>query len=179
MIWLFENADDLGIDRNKVALGGESAGGGPAAALAILARDRKVGPIVAQMLAFPMLDDRTGSSIDAGPFAGQFVWTAASNRFGWESLLGGPAGGDDVSPYAAPARCDDFSGLPPAFIAVGDLDLFLEENLEYAQRLARGGVPIDLKVYTGAVHGFMLIETSQVACRYAADQHAAYLRAFA
>lgn len=179
LTWLFDNADMLGIDRARVAVAGESAGGGLAAALAIMARDRKVGPLAAQMLAFPMLDDRTGSSKDAGPHAGEFVWTPSSNVFGWSSLLGHEPGAEDVSPYAAPARCDDLSNLPPAFIAVGDLDLFLEEDLEYARRLARAGVPIDLKVYPGAVHGFMLMEGSRVASQYAADQGAAYLRAFA
>ncbi|MFA6117597.1 MAG: alpha/beta hydrolase [Sphingomonas sp.] len=176
--WLFAQAEELGVDRERIVVAGESAGGGLAAALAILARDRGVGPLVAQMLAFPMLDDRTGSTRDAGDFVGEFVWTAADNKFGWSSLLGRSPGDNEVSPYAAPARCEDLSGLPPAFIAVGDLDLFLEENLEYARRLARAGVPIELKVYPGAVHGFMLVETSRAARLYAADQRAAYLRAF-
>jgi acetyl esterase/lipase len=83
-----------------------------------------------------------------------------------------------VSAYAAAARCTDLTSLPPAFIAVGDLDLFLEENLEYASRLAQAGVPIDLKVYPGAIHGFMLVENSTLARQYEVDQRAAYRRAF-
>jgi acetyl esterase/lipase len=136
LMWLKVEAGELKLDPTRIAVAGESAGGRLPAALAILARDRKEVALVAQMLAFPMLDDRTVATVDVGPHAGRFVWTDASNRFGWASLLGHPLGEGAVSAYAAAARCTDLTSLPPAFIAVGDLDLFLEENLEYARRLA-------------------------------------------
>lgn len=174
--WLAASADELAVDHERIVVAGESAGGGLAAALAILARDRGEVALAGQMLVFPMLDDRTGSTLDVGPHAGEFIWTRAANRFGWEALLGHAPGTGAVSPYAAAARCEDLSGLPPAFLAVGDLDLFLEENLEYARRLARAGVPLELRVYAGAVHGFMLVEDSRLAKAFSADQLAAYRR---
>src|SRR6202034_1710792 len=139
--WLYTNAEALGVDRKRIAVGGESAGGGHAAALAIAARDRKEIPIVFQLLIYPMLDDRTGSSHPAPPHIGEFVWTAQSNVFGWTSLLGVPAGSDKVSSGAVPARVQDLSGLPPAFIVVGAIDLFVDEDIEYARRLIAAGVP--------------------------------------
>lgn len=152
--WLHASAAELGVDAGRIAIGGESAGGGLAAALGLLARDRGEVPVAIQMLNFPMIDDRTGASADLNPYVGEFVWTPESNQFGWASLLGRAPGGDDVSPYAAPARAENLAGLPPTFIAVGALDLFLEENIEYARRLMRAGVPTELHVYPGAYHGF-------------------------
>jgi triacylglycerol lipase len=152
--WLYNNAEPLRIDRARIAIGGESAGGGHAAALAILARKHGEVPICLQLLDAPMLDDRTGSASDPHPYCGEFVWTPASNRFGWRSLLGIEPGGSQVLVDAVPARTADLSGLPPAFIAVGALDLFLEENIEYARRLIRAGVPTELYVVPGAYHGF-------------------------
>jgi triacylglycerol lipase len=101
-----------------------------------------------------MLDDRTGSTSDPHPYCGEFVWTPASNRFGWQALLGVEPGGPDVPAAAAPARQEDLAGLPPAFIVVGALDLFVEEDMEYARRLMRAGVPTELHVIPGAFHGF-------------------------
>jgi acetyl esterase/lipase len=155
LTWLDAQAGQLGVDRSRIAIGGESAGGGHAAALAILARNRGgAAQIRFQLLDSPMLDDRTGSAADPHPYCGEFVWTAASNRFGWQSLLGVEPGTAAVPPDAAPARVADLTGLPPAFIAIGALDLFLEENLEYARRLVRAGVPAELHVIPGAFHGF-------------------------
>ena len=154
LTWLHAQAEALGVDRSRIAIGGESAGGGHAAALVLLARRRGAVPICFQLLDCPMLDDRTGSSSDPHPYCGEFVWTAASNRFGWRSLLGMEPGTDAVPPDAAPARAADLTGLPPTFIIVGALDLFLEENLEYARRLMRAGVPTELHVIPGAFHGF-------------------------
>ena len=179
LAWLSDQAEALGVDPDRIVVSGESAGGGLAASLAILARDRGEFRLAGQVLTFPMLDDRTGSSRDLGPLAGEFVWTAASNRMGWEALLGHPPGTDGVSPYAAAARCEDLANLPPAFIAVGALDLFLEENLDYARRLARAGVPIEVKVYPGAVHGFVLLEGALLAQLYARDRQVALERFFA
>ena len=154
LAWLHANAEALGVDRSRIAVGGESAGGGHAAALAIYARDRGEVPICFQLLDSPMLDDRTGSNADPHPYCGEFVWTPASNRYGWRALLGIEPGGPDVPAAAVPARLNDFSGLPPAFITVGALDLFMEEDMEYARRLIRAGVPAELYVIPGAFHGF-------------------------
>jgi acetyl esterase/lipase len=154
LTWLAAQAGQLGVDRSRIAIGGESAGGGHAAALAILARDRGAAPICFQLLDSPMIDDRTGSSSEPHPYCGELVWTAVSNRFGWQSLLGVEPGTAAVPPDAVPARVADLTGLPPALISVGALDLFLEEDMEYARRLVRAGVPTELYVVPGAFHGF-------------------------
>jgi acetyl esterase/lipase len=142
------------VDASRIAIGGASAGGGLAAALALLARDRGEVPVAFQLLIFPMLDDRTAVTADAHPYTGEFVWTTETNYFGWSSLLGHEPGGEGVSPYAAAARAESLEGLPPAYISVGSIDLFLEEDLEYARRLMRAGVPTELHVYPGAFHGY-------------------------
>lgn len=154
LVWLHEQAGPLGIDPSRIAIGGESAGAGHAATLAILARERGEVPICLQVLDSPMLDDRTGSTADPHPYCGEFIWTPASNRFGWQSLLGVEPGGPDVPAGAVPARVADLSRLPPALIMVGALDLFLEESMEYARRLTRAGVPTELHVIPGAFHAF-------------------------
>lgn len=159
--WLHDNAAGLGVDRNRIAVAGESAGAGLAAALALLARDRGEVPLEHQHLIYPMLDDRTCRET-ANPFAGEFVWSPESNQLGWSSLLGYPAGSTGVPGYAAPARAEDLSGLPSTFIAVGALDLFAEEDMEYAKRLMRAGVPTELHLYPGAYHGFELAADAQV-----------------
>ncbi|WP_328293520.1 alpha/beta hydrolase [Kineococcus sp. NBC_00420] len=160
--WLHGNADDLGVDRSRIAIGGGSAGGGLAAALGLLARDRGEVPVAFQYLVFPMIDDRTVTR-EANPTTGEFVWTRASNAFGWRTLLGAEPGSDGVSPYAAAARAEDLTGLPPTFLEVGSLDLFLDEDVEFALRLVRAGVPTELHVYPGAFHGYQMVATSTVA----------------
>lgn len=155
--WLHRHAEEMGVDRSRIAIGGESAGGGHAAMLAIAARDRKEYPICFQLLIYPMLDDRTGSTVKVPPQIGNFVWLPQSNVFGWTSLLGVPAGSAKVPYGSVPARVDDFSGLPPAYVAVGAIDLFVEEDVEYARRLIHTGVPTELLVVPGAFHGFNLI----------------------
>jgi acetyl esterase/lipase len=152
--WLHTNAESLGVDVKRIAVGGGSAGGGHAAALAIAARDRGEFPICYQVLIYPMLDDRTGSTRPVPEYFGQIGWSAASNRFGWSSLLGVAAGSAQVPAHAVPARVANLSGLPPAFIGVGSIDLFAEEDIEYARRLAAVGVPVELHVVPGAFHGF-------------------------
>ena len=178
LAWLHRNADALGIDRNAIGLKGESAGGGLAASLALLARDRGEFGIAFQHLSAPMIDDRSCVRADPHPIAGEFVWTPASNRFGWEALLGHAPGIDGVSPYAAAARAADLSGLPPTFISVGDLDLFLEENMEFARRLSRAGVPMELHVYPGAYHGFRMVQTARITQDAERDSKAALRKAF-
>jgi acetyl esterase/lipase len=157
LAWLHAEAETLGVDRARIAIGGESAGASHAARLAILARDRGEFPICLQLLDSPALDDRTGSVAEPHPFCGEFVWTASSNRFGWSALLGVDAGSAEVPTDAVPARIGDLSGLAPCFIAVGALDLFLEESIEYASRLIRAGVPTELHVIPGAFHGFAVV----------------------
>ena len=151
--WLHGHAEELGLDPARLASGGASAGGGLAAGLGLLARDRGEVPLCFQLLIYPMIDDR---NILGAEQAGSdtHIWSRASNRFGWTSYLGREPGGEVMPYYAAPARAEDLAGLPPTFINVGDLDLFLDEDIEYAQRLLRVGVPTELHVYPGAYHGF-------------------------
>ena len=152
--WLHDNATALGVDRDRIAVAGESAGGGHAAMLAIAARDRGEVPLVFQALTYPMLDDRTAIRHPAPPQLERFIWTPGDNRYGWSALLGRPAG-SRRSPYGAvPARVDDLRGLPPAFIGVGSIDLFVDEDIEYARRLVAVGIPTELHVVPGAFHGF-------------------------
>lgn len=176
--WLLTHAEELGVDTARMAVGGSSSGGGLAAALALLARDRGEVPLVLQLLTYPMLDDRAATVTEPHPYTGEFFWTAEHNRFGWRALLGLEPGGPGVSPYAAAARADRLEGLPPTFIGVGALDLFLEENLEYARRLARAGVPTELHVYPGAPHGFDAASGTQVAHAALRDRFDALRRAF-
>jgi acetyl esterase/lipase len=157
LAWLHQNAGKLGVDATRIAISGDSAGGGHAAALAIAARDRKEFPIAFQCLIYPMLDDRTGSTHRVPPHIGHFIWTEAANRFGWSSLLGIPAGSSSVPAGSVPARVKDLSGLPPTFIGVGSIDLLCEEDIEYAKRLALSGVRTELLVVPGAYHGFDVV----------------------
>ncbi|MFC5382115.1 alpha/beta hydrolase [Aquipuribacter nitratireducens] len=150
---LHERADELGLDTTRIAVAGASAGGGIAAALAQMAHDRGEVPIAFQLLVYPMLDDRTVIRRDHDT-RGVRVWTPRSNRFGWTSYLGGPPGADHVPDYVVPARREDLTGLPPAWIGVGDLDLFHEEDLAYAERLRAAGVACQVHVVPGAFHGF-------------------------
>lgn len=163
LAWLFKEAPGLGVDSNRIGVMGESAGGGLAAGLALLARDRKEYRLAFQHLIYPMLDDRTCISTDPHPYTGEYIWTPHNNSFGWSALLNAPPGSDGVSMYAAPARAEDLGGLPQAFISTGALDLFLEEDIEYAGRLMRHGVPVEMHVYPGAYHAFDLAVDARVA----------------
>ena len=147
------------VDRGRIAIGGASAGGGLAAALALLARDRgEVAPIF-QLLAYPMLDDRSSTT---GDKPNHRLWTTRSNHFGWTAYLG------DADPQiAVPARRDDLSGLPPAWIGVGTNDLFHDEDLAYAERLSGAGVPCEVEVVPGVFHGFdQFLPKAQVSRRF-------------
>jgi triacylglycerol lipase len=164
--WIYAHAAKLGVDPARIAIRGDSSGGGLAAALALRARDEGGPPIAFQLLIYPMLDDRTGATRAAAPFAGEFIWTTADNRFAWEAVLGMPPGAaTGVSPYAAPARATDLSGLPPTLIATAALDIFIDENLDYASRLITAGVPTELIVAPGAYHGFETLNPGAVVSR--------------
>jgi acetyl esterase/lipase len=151
--WLSTHSDELGVEKSRIAIGGGSAGGGLAAGLALLARDRTEVDVVFQLLISPMIDDRNIlPASEANPDT--LVWSRENNLIGWRSYLGHEPGGKNLSPYAAASRATDLTGLPPAYISVGELDLFLNENIAYAQRLLEAGVPTELHVYPGAFHGF-------------------------
>ncbi len=177
LAWVFDRALELRIDATRIGVMGESAGGGLAAALALLVRDRGRYRLAFQHLAYPMLDDRTCVTPTPNPVAGEFLWTPHNNDFGWSALLGVAPGDGDVSAYAAPARARDLAGLPPAYVSTGGLDLFVDEDVEYAERLARAGVPVELHVYPGAFHGFDLVPTTGLAQRARRDSVAALARA--
>jgi acetyl esterase/lipase len=153
--WTYEHAHKLGIDKDRIGLYGLSAGGGLAAALALLARDRGEVPLAFVLLDCPMLDDRQQTaSIGA---EGLYVWGSGSNEFGWRSYLGALYGSDEVPAHAAAARAADLSGLPPTCVVVGAIDGFRDEDIVYAQRLNQAGVPCELHVIAGLPHGYLLV----------------------
>lgn len=154
--WLHGQAGSLGADADRIAIGGASAGGGLTAGLALLAHDRGEVRPVFQLLIYPMLDDRSALRRDFGG-ARHRIWNARSNVYGWRSYLAVEPGGAEVSPYAAPARRQDLSGLPPAWLGVGTFDLFHDEDLAYAKRLGDSGVPCEVQIVPGAFHAFDIL----------------------
>ncbi|MCQ3016324.1 alpha/beta hydrolase [Pseudomonas tremae] len=154
--WTFCNGPKLNIDIRNVVIMGHSAGGGLAAALAILARNTATHEIGGLVLIYPMLDHRTGSpdSSSPNPTTGTLSWSRQANHFCWECLRGSYALNDDRATLFSPALADDLSGLPATFICVGALDLFLEEDLAFGLTLSRSGVPVELHVYQGVPHMF-------------------------
>jgi acetyl esterase/lipase len=154
LLWTVAHADEFGIDPARIALMGESAGGGHAALLALAARDRSEVRPAFQCLIYPMIDDRSGTSRKVPEHIGWFGWNPPANLFGWQSFLGCEPGGDGVPREAVPSRCEDLAGLPPTFIACGALDLFIDEDIDFARRLICAGVPTELLVVPGAFHGF-------------------------
>lgn len=175
LVWLADHADELGVDPARVAVMGDSAGGGLAAAVCLMARDRG-GPAVAlQLLVYPMLDDRTTvPDPELVPF---LTWTYDDNATGWGALLGAGAGGDGVSAYAAPARATELSLLPPTYVDVGDLDIFRDENLVYARRLAAAGVATELHIHPGCPHAFEGLAPDAAVSRRAIADRVRRLRA--
>ena len=168
LTWLTRHAGDLGVDPSRIALMGDSGGGGPTAGAAILARDRYL-PVAKQILVYPMLDDR--NTTPGNLPAELLTWDYDNNYTGWVTLLGDALGGPDVSPVASPARLLEFAGLAPAYIEVGDLDIFKDESIAYALGLIRAGVPIELHVHPGAPHGFeRFVPDAEVARRAMADR---------
>lgn len=179
LCWLASQAGELGVDAARIAIAGESAGGGHAAALALYARDRGGPAICFQLLDSPMLDDRTCADPHPHPHCGRHVWSPEKNRFGWQALLGVEPGGPDVPANAAPARAADLAGLAPTYISIGALDLFLEENLEWVRRLSRAGVAVELHVTPGAYHGSGMAQAAPQSIQSANLRNAALARAFA
>lgn len=161
-LWIHANAGKLGLDPDRIGIKGESGGGGLAAGAALYARDQPGPKFAFQHLIYPMIDDHSAIRTDLHPHVGEFVWTQGYNRFGWRSLLNAEPGSDGVSPYAAASRAADVSGLPPTYLSVGGLDLFLEENTVYADRLGRAGVPVEFHVYPRAYHGFYRATNARV-----------------
>jgi acetyl esterase/lipase len=156
--WTYDHAHKLGINKERIGIYGLSAGGGLAAALALLARDRGEVPVAFVLLDCPMLDDRQRTpSMQA---EGLYVWGAGSNEFGWRSYLDALYGSDDVPPYAAAARATDLAGLPPTCVVVGSIDGFRDEDIDYAQRLNQAGVSCELHVVAGLPHAYLLVPGS-------------------
>lgn len=148
LVWMAEHAGELGIDPKRIAVMGDSAGGGLAAGLALLARDRKGPALARQILVYPMLDDRSiKPDANIAPFA---TWTYDDNITGWDAYLNKKPADE----YAAPARAKSLANLPPTYIDVGDLDVFRAEDVDYAHRLAAEGVATELHVHPGAPHAF-------------------------
>lgn len=150
--WLAAHATGLGVDPARIAVMGGSAGGGLAAGVALLARDRSGPPLAQQLLFYPMLDDRT---VTVDPHLQPFLtWSYDDNITGWSALLGDRVNRADISPYVVPARAHDLSNLAPVYIDVGELDIFRDESVAYASRLTAAGVSAELHVHAGAPHAF-------------------------
>lgn len=156
LLWFAKHAAELGVDPNRIVLGGTSAGGGLAAATALRVRDHGGPSLTGLLLCCPMLDDRM-VSVSAKQFADDIVWSRAANEFGWHSLLGDRAGTDDVTIYEAPGRATDLAGLPPTCIDVGTVDLFRDEDVAFASTLWACGGDAELHVWPGGYHGFELL----------------------
>ncbi|WP_448955554.1 alpha/beta hydrolase [Labrys neptuniae] len=153
LIWFAGKAAELGIDPARIVVMGSSAGGGLGAGVALMARDRASVPLAGQLLVYPMLDDRN-VTVSSRQYLEATVWTRDDNELGWSSLLGAAKGTEAVPAYAAPARANDLSNLPPAYIEVGSAELFRDENVDYASRIWAVGGTAELHVWSGGFHGF-------------------------
>ncbi|MHA6533692.1 alpha/beta hydrolase [Paenibacillus sp. BAC0078] len=168
--WFSENAEVLGTDSSRIAVMGPSAGGGLTAALSLLARDRNGPSIMFQMPLYPMLDDRSMTK-SSHEITDERVWSTAKTRLAWEMYLGKTG---EVSPYAAPARATDLSGLPPTYTCVGDLDPFRDETIDYVLRLTQAGVPTEFHLYPGCFHGFEeYFPSAEISGEFIKEYHAA------
>ncbi|MFI9251011.1 alpha/beta hydrolase [Streptomyces sp. NPDC053069] len=175
LAWVAAHAAGLGIDAERVVVGGKSAGGGLAAALALLARDRGGPPLIGQLLLYPMLDDRN-DTFSSHQMAGIDLWDRTSNATAWQAALGGRYGAADLPPYAAPARATDLSGLPPAYIEVGSAETLRDEDVGYAQAIWRAGGQAELHVWPGAFHGFDTFAPGAALSQDARDARTRWLR---
>jgi acetyl esterase/lipase len=175
LAWTAGHAAELGIDARRLIVGGGSAGGGLAAACSLMARDRGGPALAGQMLIYPMLDDR-GVTGSARELDGEGIWDSASNEAAWTMLLGDRRGRDIVSAYAAPARATDLSRLPPAYLELGSVETFRDEDLGYAQRIWAAGGSAELHVWPGGYHAFDLIAPGSTLARAALEVRLAWLR---
>lgn len=173
--WVAENAQTLGVDDGPLLLAGTSAGGGLAAGAALAVRDRS-GPALSDLILMcPMLDDRARFP-SSRALDGEGTWDARSNVTGWSALLGDRIGGPDVSPYAAPGRALDLSGLPATYLDVGSVETFRDEVIDFGGRLAQAGVPTELHVWAGGFHGFDVLAPDSMLARSARAVRLDYLR---
>jgi acetyl esterase/lipase len=161
LLWTVKHAAELGADPDRLLVMGGSAGGGLAAAVTLLARDRQGPALIGSLLMCPMLDDRN-QTISSAQFSDGTVWNKNYNEMGWQALLGDAQGGADVSPYAAPARATDLSGLPPTYIDVGSAEVFRDEDIDYASRIWAAGGSAELHVWSGGFHGFEVVRHAAV-----------------
>lgn len=175
LAWVAKNAGELGLDADSLVIGGVSAGGGLAAGTTLLARARGGPALLGQLLLCPMLDDRN-DSVSSQQMAGVGVWDRVANDTGWSALLGEAKGGPDVSPYAAPARAKDLSGLPPAFLDVGSAETFRDEVVEYASRIWKAGGSAELHVWPGGFHAFDSFAVQAAVSQGARAQRLPWLR---
>lgn len=152
-LWMLEHATEIGVDPERIVLVGTSAGGGLAAATALAARDRDIQQPIAQLLMYPMLDDRD-ATVSTHPFSTGGLWDRISNDTGWTALLGDARGSADVPSYAAPAREQDLTNLPPAFIDCGSAEVFRDEDAAYATGIWAAGGEAELHVWPGGFHSF-------------------------
>ncbi len=174
LTWLHDHAGELGIDRGRIAVSGGSAGGGLAAGLTLLARDRGGPPICFQSLMIPELDDRLDTP-SMRQFTDTPMWYRAAAERSWRWYLGEVHRGD-VSPYAAPARAEDLSGLPPAYVTTMEFDPLRDEGITYALRLLQAGVSVELHSFPGTFHGSAIATTAAVTRREAAERLGALRR---
>ncbi|MEU7639450.1 alpha/beta hydrolase [Streptomyces sp. NPDC039016] len=175
LVWAAGHAAELGIDADRIVIGGKSAGGGLAAALALLVRDRGGPRPLGQLLLCPMLDDR-GATFSGRQMSGLGVWDLTSNATAWQALLGDRYGAADLPPYAAPSRAADLSGLPAAFVEVGSAEMFRDEAVAYANAIWQAGGQAELHVWPGAYHGFDGLAPQAALSRDARDARTRWLR---
>jgi acetyl esterase/lipase len=175
LVWAAEHAAELGLDAGRIILGGKSAGGGLAAALALLTRDRGGPAPIGQLLLSPMLDD-LGNTFSSHQMAGHDPWDRASNAVAWQALLGDRYGAAELSPYAAAARATELSALPPAYLEVGSAETFRDEAVAYANAIWQAGGDAELHVWPGAFHGFDTIAPHAALSRDACDARSRWLR---
>lgn len=173
--WMRSHADTLSIDLGRMAVMGESAGGGLAAALALMARDHGLSPPIAkQILIYPMIEDRTQSN-HAGELA---MWDENDNRTGWTAYLGADVGSDKVASYAAAARTTSVEGLPPLYMDCGQLDIFVHEDLEYARRFMAANIATECHFFEGLPHGFEGLAPTSAAVQRAMMHRVRAMRTF-